>query len=140
MTVTTTLTAPPVRRELTAKSLWATGAVAGLVASAATVAVASLARAIDVPLTVGGQTIPLLGFAQLTFVASVIGTVLAVMMSRRASRPRQTFATTTILLTALSIVPDVLADARTATRVALALTHVVAAAIVIPALASRLTD
>jgi hypothetical protein len=140
MTATTTLTAPTVRRVRTAKSLWATGAAAGLVASAATVGVATFARAIDVPLTVGGEAIPLVGFAQLTFVATIIGTVFAVVMSRRAGRPRHTFVTTTIVLTSLSIVPDVLADARTATRVALALTHVVAAAIVIPALASRLTD
>ena len=48
------------------------------------------------------------------------------------------FVVTTIVLTAMSIVPDVLADAQTATRLVLALTHVVAAAIVIPALASRL--
>jgi uncharacterized protein DUF6069 len=140
MTATTTLTAPIVRRDRTVKSLWATGAAAGLVASTATVGIATLARAIDVPLTVGGEAIPLVGFAQLTFVATIIGTVLAVVMSRRASRPRHLFVTTTIVLTSLSIVPDVLADARTATRVALALTHVVAAAIVIPAVASRLTD
>ena len=46
----------------------------------------------------------------------------------------------TLLLTALSIVPDVLADAQVSTRLTLALTHVVAAVIVIPALASRLSD
>jgi hypothetical protein len=141
MTTTTTLTAAlPARRVRTARSLWATGASAGLAASAATVGIAAFAPAADVPLTVGGEAIPLVGFAQLTFVASIIGTVLAVVMSRRAGRPRHTFVTTTVVLTLLSIVPDVLADAQTATRVALALTHVVAAAIVIPALASRLTD
>jgi hypothetical protein len=120
--------------------VWKTGVGAGLAASAATVGVAGLARAIDVPLAVGGESIPLVGFAQLTFVATIIGTVLAAVMSRRANRPAQTFVATTLVLTAMSIVPDVLADAQTATRFALALTHVVAAAIVIPALASRLTD
>ena len=50
------------------------------------------------------------------------------------------FLITTMALTMLSFVPDVTADAHTATKVALALSHVVAAAIVIPALASRLTD
>jgi hypothetical protein len=141
MTATTTLTAAPtVRRVRTAKSLWVTGAASGLAASTATVGVAALARAIDVPLTVGGEAIPLVVFAQLTFVASIVGTVLAVVMSRRTGRPRHTFLTTTMVLTLVSIVPDVLADAQTATRVALALTHGIAAAIVIPALASRLTD
>lgn len=48
--------------------------------------------------------------------------------------------TTTIVLTLVSIVPDVLVDAHAATKLTLALTHVIAAAIVIPALASHLTD
>src|SRR2546425_596213 len=47
---------------------------------------------------------------------------------------------TLVALTTLSFVPDVLADAHVSTRLTLALTHVVAAAIVIPALASRLGD
>lgn len=68
------------------------------------------------------------------------GTVLAVVLSRRATRPQRTFVVTTVVLTALSIIPDVLADASTSTRFTLALSHVVAAAIVIPALASRLSD
>ena len=85
-----------------------------------------------------GKAIPLLGFAQMTFVAAMIGTLLAVVLShRRATRPHHTFVVTTLVLTALSIVPDVLADAAASTRLTLALTHVVAAAIVIPALAFR---
>jgi hypothetical protein len=130
---------PQTRRTTgTAKQIWRTGAVAGLGASAATSTAAAVARACDVSLRVSGKAIPVLGFAQLTFVAAIIGTVLAVVLSRRAIRPRHTFVTSTVALTALSIVPDVLADEHTATRFSLALTHVVAAAIVIPALASRL--
>ena len=87
-----------------------------------------------------GKAIPLLGFAQVTFVAAMIGTAIAVVLSHRAARPRRTFVITTIVLTLLSIVPDVIADAHTATKVVLALTHVIAAAIVIPALATRLAD
>jgi len=124
----------------TTKRLWKTGAVAGVSAAVATFAFAALAQAVDVPLTVGGQAIPLVGFAQLTLVASIIGTVLAVVLSRRATRPQRTFVMTTVVLTALSIIPDVLADASTSTRLTLALSHVVAAVIVIPALASRLSD
>ena len=41
-------------------------------------------------------------------------------------------------LTAVSLVPDVLADATAATKLVLGLTHLVAAAIVIPTLAKRL--
>jgi hypothetical protein len=144
MTATTTFTAPapvaaPSRRS-NGKQIRRTGAVAGLVASVATSTTAAVALALDVPLKVGGQAIPVLGFAQLTFVAAIIGTVIAVVMSQRASRPRHTFVMTTFTLTALSIVPDVTADAHTATKLVLALTHLVAAAIVIPALASRLAD
>jgi hypothetical protein len=79
-----------------------------------------------------------IGFAQLTFLAAIIGTVLAVVLARRMARPHRTFMTTTIALTALSLVPDALANAHTSTRCTLALTHIAAAAIVIPALTSRL--
>jgi peptidoglycan/LPS O-acetylase OafA/YrhL len=144
MTATTTFTAPTRQPRpesaTTPKKVWRTGMVAGVSASVATLAVAAVAQALDVSLEVGGKAIPLLGFSQLTFVASIIGTILAVVLSRRANRPKHTFVATTIALTVLSIVPDVLADAHTSTRFTLALTHAVAAAIVIPALASRLSD
>jgi FtsH-binding integral membrane protein len=74
----------------------------------------------------------------LTVICSVVGLVLALVLARSARRPRTAFVRTTIVLTALSLVPDVLADASAATKVLLMLTHVVAAAIVIPAIARRL--
>ena len=116
------------------------GAVAGVAAAVATTGVAATADAIGVPITVGGESIPLVGFAQITLAATVIGVVLAGVMNRRAARPRHTFVATTLVLTALSFLPDVVADAAAATKVTLMLTHVVAAAIVIPTLASRLAD
>jgi hypothetical protein len=145
MTTTTTLTVPTTIRPAapqptSTKQLWRTGLVAGATASVATSAVAAAAHAAGVSLKVAGKAIPVPGFAQLTFVAVIIGTVIAVVSSRRAARPRRTFVATTIALTVLSIVPDVLADAHVSTRLTLALTHLVAAAIVIPAVASRLTD
>jgi amino acid transporter len=93
-----------------------------------------------VPLTVGGEEIALLGFAMVTAVFSVVGIVLASALARWARRPQRTFVIATVALTALSLLPDASADASTATRHVLALTHVVAAAIVIPAVASRLAD
>jgi hypothetical protein len=122
------------------RQLRRSGAVAGVAAAASTVAVAAAADAIGVPIEIGGESIPLLGFAQLTLVATLIGVVMAGRMARRADHPRHTFVVTTLVLTVLSLVPDVLADATTATKLTLILTHVVAAAIVIPALASRLAD
>jgi hypothetical protein len=120
------------------RKLWRTGAVAGVVAGAATAAFAAVVDALGIPLEVGGEAIPRFGFAQLTFVLTMVGAALAVVLSRRAQRPQRTFVRTTVVLTALSFVPDMTADATTATRVALALSHVVAAAIVIPMLARRL--
>jgi|SRR5436190_7659899 len=144
MTVTTTFTAAPVRDETSeragAKRVLGTGLLAGAGAAVATSAIAAVAHGLGVSLDVGGSAIPIAAFAQLTFVAAVIGTILAVVLSRRADHPQRTFVRTTVVLTALSIVPDVLVDAQVATKLTLALTHVVAAAIVIPALASRLNN
>jgi hypothetical protein len=117
-----------------------TGLVAGVVASVATTLAAVVARWAGADLAVAGERIPLNGFATLTMVGALIGVVLAAAFSRWADRPRAMFVRTTVVLTALSIVPDVIADATIATRAVLALTHVIAAVIIVPALASRLDD
>ena len=96
------------------------------------------ARAADVPVAIGGEQIPLAGFAQLILVATVIGIVIATLLSTRSHHPRHSFVVTTAVLTAVSLVPDVLADATTASKLVLGTTHLVAAAIVIPTLAKRL--
>ena len=116
------------------------GVVAGLAAAVATVGVAAIASAAGVPVEISGESIPLMAFAQLTLFATAIGVVLATLFGRRAANPRRVFVSTTVVLTTLSFVPDVLADAHASTKLTLMLTHVVAAAIVIPTLASRLTD
>jgi len=136
--VTTTLTTS--NRTRTGRGIWKAGLLATGAAAVATSTVAAVAHAAGVPLTVGGDEIPVLGFAQMTVLFSVVGIVLAVALARWARRPERTFVVTTITLTALSLVPDASADASTATRLVLGLTHVVAAAIVIPAVASRLAD
>jgi hypothetical protein len=124
----------------TNRHLVRSGAVAGVVASVATVGVAATAHAAGVPVEISNESIPLMAFAQLTLFATAIGVVLASVFARRAENPRRTFVSTTLALTALSFVPDVLADAHTSTKLTLMVTHVVAAAIVIPILASRLAD
>ena len=121
-----------------APSLWRVGAVAGGLDAVATTGVAAVALALDVPVEVGGEAIPLLGFAQLTIVCSILGVLIAKATRRWASRPQTAFVRITVALTALSIVPDLTADATSATKITLALTHLVAAAIVIPRLANRL--
>jgi hypothetical protein len=117
---------------------WKTGAVAGLTAAAATTAVAAVAHAAGVSFeTAPGEAIPVLGFAQLTLLFTAVGVVLAKAMARWARHPRSTFVKTTVALTALSLLPDLALHADTATKLVLMATHVIAAAIVIPKLATR---
>jgi hypothetical protein len=119
-------------------SLATTGLAAVAVASLATTAVAAGGHAAGISLDMSGEPIPVLGFAMLTAVFSLVGLALAAILSRWSRRPRIVFVRTTVVLTALSVVPDAIADAGAATKALLMLTHLIAAAIVIPALASRL--
>jgi hypothetical protein len=128
-----------------ARALAATGAVATVAAAAATVVTAAAAKAVDVPMQVAAaadeaaQDIPLWAFAQLTVFSAVIGVLLAIALNRYTRRPAGTFVVVTTLLTVVSFVGPITAHhATTATRVVLGLTHVIAAAIIIPALAARL--
>ena len=131
-TTSVTTTAP-------AKPLITGGLIAAAVAAVATAAVAAAGEFAGISLVVSGAPIPVPGFAVLTAIFSVVGLVLALVLARVARHPRTAFVRTTIVLTALSLVPDVAADAATATKVLLMLAHLVAAAIVIPAIARRLS-
>jgi hypothetical protein len=122
----------------TTRALIATGAVAAVAASAATMTVAATGHAAGISLNMGGVPIPVTGFGVLTAVFSLVGVVLAVILAYKAARPRRAFVRTTLVLTVLSLVPDAIADAGVATKALLMLTHLVAAAIVIPAVARRL--
>ena len=94
-----------------------------------TTVVAVALRALGVPLEIAGEEIPVAAFAQMVLLSTVVGIVLARRMSA------STFVRTAIVLTAVSFIPDVLADTGTASKLGLILTHVVAAAVVIPRLA-----
>jgi Family of unknown function (DUF6069) len=137
--MTTTLSTSRAATASTA-SLTRTGVAAAAVASAATMTVAAAGHAAGISLDMGGEAIPVLGFGMLTAVFSLVGLVLAVVLSRAARSPRRAFVRTTVVLTAVSLVPDAIADAAPATKALLMLTHLVAAAIVIPAVARRLAD
>jgi hypothetical protein len=119
-------------------SLWRAGTVSGLVAAAATTAIAAGADAAGHAVEVGGEQIPLLGFAQLTIVGALLGLALAAVLGRRAARPRHTFVVITAVLTALSLVPDAVADTTVASKLVLMTTHLVAAMIIVPVYARRL--
>jgi hypothetical protein len=123
----------------TVGSLLLTGSVATVAAAAATALVAAAGQAVGISTAVSGAPIPTSGFAVLTVIFSVLGLAIATALRRFARHPRTAWIRTTVALTVLSFVPDVLADAAVATKVLLMLTHVVAAAIVIPAVARRLS-
>jgi uncharacterized membrane protein YoaK (UPF0700 family) len=136
-----TLTATTPRNTSAATPTWRTGARAGVLAGIATMVVAGGASQLGVSLeTEPGQAIPVLGFGQLTVFFTAIGVVIARVLARRARRPRTTFVKTTVVLTALSLVPDIALHTDSATKLTLIATHLVAAAIVIPALSACLDD
>jgi hypothetical protein len=132
-----TTTAPSTTATTSSRTapLWRTGGLAAVTAALATTGIADGA---GVSLDISGEPIPLLGFAQMTLLCSAIGIVLAVALRRWAATPRRTFLVVTAVLTALSVVPDLLVSAAPSTRAVLILTHLVAAAIVVPLVAGRL--
>lgn len=122
------------------RGLAVTGFIATLVAVVATTLAAALAKAggVDFEIPDGGETIPLAGFAVVTGFFSVVGVVIAVALRRWSARPAERFVWTAVSLTAISLVPPVLAGASTATTIALLGLHLVPAAVMIPALARSL--
>jgi peptidoglycan/LPS O-acetylase OafA/YrhL len=114
--------------------------VVGLVAAAVTTAAAAALHAAGVSFDVGGEMIPLAGFAQMTLLGAVIGGVLVAIFNRRSSEPRQRFVQVAVVLTALSCVPSALLPDDAATKVALVALHLLAAAIIVPVLARLAHD
>jgi hypothetical protein len=139
MTATISSTIPTTTTNTSTKPVWRAGVRAGLTAAVATSTIAAVASAAGVSFeTAPGEAIPVLGFAQLTLFFTAVGVLIARVIGRRSSHPRSTFVKTTVALTALSVVPDLTMTFDAASKATLILTHVVAAAIVIPALASHL--
>ncbi|QNE20179.1 hypothetical protein F1D05_22535 [Kribbella qitaiheensis] len=119
-------------------SLAKTGFAAAAIATVATSVVAAVGHAAGISLDKAGEPIPVAGFATLTALFSLVGLAPAAVLARKARSPRRAFVRTTIALTFLSFVPDLLSDTAPATKALLMFAHVVAAAIVIPAVARRL--
>ncbi|MEV6810838.1 DUF6069 family protein [Micromonospora sp. NPDC051296] len=120
--------------------LFLPGLAAAAAAAVAVTAFAAIAVAVGVDLELpdGGESIPLLGFTQLTFTFSVVGIIIALAIRRWASQPARIWVRTAVALTALSLVPPFLVDANLATVCTLVLAHLIAAAVVIPVIARRL--
>jgi hypothetical protein len=133
ITATATQTVPQTAAPARVPS-WRFGIGTGAVAAAATSAVVVALRAAGVHLDVQGEPIPLAGFAQMV----LLGTVIGIVMARRLRRT--TFVWATVVLTAASCVPSVAWGTGVESKLALVFTHLVAAAIVVPVFARRLSD
>jgi hypothetical protein len=124
----------------TRRPVWKHGVAAAVAASAATTSVAAIVSAAGVSFSNGRDAgIPIAGFAQLTIVFSLIGVGIAAVLARKARRPRSTFLRTTVGLAVLSVVPDLTFGFTAGSAAMLVTLHTLAAVIVIPTLASRLS-
>lgn len=112
--------------------------VSGAIAAVGVTALAAGADAAGVPFAVDGETIPLAGFTQMTVVGAALGGLLAAGLQRWTARPRSLFFVVTAVLTVLSCIPSATMPPDTASRLVLVATHLVAAAVVVPALARQL--
>jgi thiamine transporter ThiT len=119
--------------------------VAGAAALVVVEAYGAIARAAGVPLRAaafGAHTATQVNAGWLAFgvaLGTFWGTVLAVVFARWAARPARAFLMTTLPLLALSLAGPLTAQATTATRLTLACGHLIAAAIIIPAVVRYLS-
>ena len=137
MTTTTSPRTIPAPSATAGRSICRTAGIAGVVAAVATTTIGGIAKAADVPLVLGELEVQVPAFAIFTLIGAAIGGLLATQLHKRAGQPRRTFLITTVVLTVLSFVPDLTAEATTATKLTLVGAHIVAAAVIIPALAGR---
>ncbi|WP_244205995.1 DUF6069 family protein [Micromonospora chalcea] len=129
------------RRSHGFRRLAVTGVVATLGAMTATTLGAALARAAGVDFAIpdgGDEAIPLGGFTVVTGFFSLVGVVIAAVLLRFSARPASRFVWTAVALTALSLAPPFLVGAAATTSVTLVALHLVAAAVMIPALTRSL--
>jgi hypothetical protein len=110
---------------------WKRGLATGAVATVVVTAVAGAFQAAGHTLSVDDGPIPLTSFGQLVLLSTVVG----ILIARHTSRT--TFYRVTVALTALSCIPDFAWGDGFVSRAGLVLTHMVAAAIIIPRLAPR---
>lgn len=145
LTTTTPTMANSDVRTTARPAVWRVGAVATIAGAGVTELFSLVARALDVPMRAAApgassaKDIPVGGFAMAVLMWAAVGTVLAVVLARRARMPAHTFATTAIVLTALSLLGPVFAShTELSTKLVLFATHLLAAVVVIPPLTTRL--
>jgi hypothetical protein len=127
------------------RSVVGTGALAAAAGAAVVYAYAAIAQAVHGSMQAGDPgadhavAITAASFSIGVLFCTAVGTVIAVVLARRASSPARTFARTAVVLTAVSLVPPLLAShTDEATRLTLAGGHLLAAAVIVPIFVRRL--
>lgn len=128
--------------------VWLVSATVVLVGALVTGVYEFAARAVGVPFNVAlpgtgvePAAIPATGLAWAVAELGLIGIIIAVCLARFAKRPRSTWNRTAWTLTALSCVPSLIAVTDSyATNIMLVISHLVAAAVIVPAIAARLAE
>jgi heme/copper-type cytochrome/quinol oxidase subunit 4 len=143
-TATTAATVSPSR--LARVPVPAAGVIAAVAGAALLYGYGAVARAIAGPMQAGdigashADPITPASFSIGVVLCTVVGTVLALVLARRAAAPARVFLRTAVVLTVVSLVfPLTATHTDTATRLTLALGHLVAAALIIPVLVSSLS-
>jgi hypothetical protein len=143
--VTTTGAASSPRGLWTGRPLWQVGLAAAVVAAAASVGVYAAGRAAGVPMAlteVFEDRSARMPVANMVFAAllegGLAGTALAAACRRWTRRPRVWFLALAAVGLIASFTLPITSDGSTATKVVLAISHVVVAAIIVPALALAL--
>jgi hypothetical protein len=125
----TTMTATTAPSPTSARVSWVRGLATVAAAAVAITVLAVALQAAGVGLEIDGESIPALGFAQMVLLSGLVGIALARHLGRTA------FLRTAVALTALSCVPSIALADTAGDKLGLVLTHVVAAAIIVPRLA-----
>jgi hypothetical protein len=120
-------------------TLTKTVALATVAAAAAVEAVMALVNVAGPNVTLQGEAMPAGGCAIGVLMCMVPAIALLAGLRRWAANPRRAWVRTTVALTALSVLPDLtVADTPVGSRLALIGAHVIAAAIIVPAVARAL--
>jgi hypothetical protein len=145
-TATRSTPAVPATSRLAKLPVCVAGVIAALAGAIVLYAYGTLAQALDVPMRAGemgashAQALTPASFASGVVFCTVAGTILALVLTRLATHPARVFLRTSLVLVAISLVfPLAASHTATTTRLTLALGHLIAAAIVIPIITTRLS-
>jgi uncharacterized protein DUF6069 len=130
-TATTGTTTAPAQDRTAGRVSWKRGLATGFAGAVAATGVAAAFQAAGHSLAVTDGAIPVLAFAQMVLLSTVVG----ILIARHTSRT--TFYRAAVALTVLSCVPDLALGDGFVSKAGLMLTHAVAAAIIVPRLARR---